>query len=367
MEASRTAQSASHRAHVMSEIARTPGVSRRQIAQTLGIVPATVGSHVRVLLEHGFVSEGAPDSRSGGRPSIPLEPAADGGMVVGVSIEPDRAVVATVTTGGQAWEVTVIDFPDSVPNIDAIATRVREHGERAPSATLALGVSVSGVVDSNRGEVVLSAVLGWEHRPLASELRRLTGLPTTIENDVITLATRELAFASAVPDDFLLVHLDIGVGMAIVTGRSVVPGVRHGSIEFGHISLDRDGAPCRCGNRGCVQTVFGLEELRQVAPDCFVEGQTLSSPAATEVQERADALGRGVGAVATLLGIDRVLVSGRTTDYWTAFSASFTQALHAATPTLGVEPSTEVIAWTDDATAVGAAALALGAYLEALR
>lgn len=360
---------ASSRGLIFSEIVRSPGSSRQHVAARLGLVPATVGTHVRTLVRHGFVGEGAPVTTTGGRPSIPLRARADRGILIGVSIERAGIVAAAVTVAGGIVDVCRIPIEpgDEVAGVVAAVHGLRSAHDDLP--VVAVGVSVSGVVDTSDGTVMISTVLGWQQVALGAELRRAIPQPVFVENDVIAVAQREIAFAPSVPDSFLLLHLDDGIGMAIVTGRAIVRGVRHGSIEFGHISLDPRGALCRCGNRGCMQTVFGYAELNAAAPH-----GTLGAPGATRdagtahfLRTRARDLGRGVGSVSTLLGIDHVRVSGRTTQYWDAIGPSLTKSIVRSTPTLGVPPTVDVVPWTDAGIARGAAGVALVAHLDTLR
>ncbi|WP_308493721.1 ROK family transcriptional regulator [Microbacterium terrisoli] len=359
----------SSRGLIFSEIARSPGSSRQRLAARLGLVPATVGTHVRTLVKHGFVQEGAPLTTTSGRPSIPLEPREDGGVLVGVSIERTGILAAAVTIAGEIADTQHVpiepggEIAGIVRAVDALRHALH------PRPVIAVGVTVSGVVDTTDGTVLISTVLGWHDYPLGAELRKIIPLPVFVENDVIALAQRELAFAPTVPDSFLLLHIGDGVGMAIVTARSIVRGVRHGSIEFGHISTDPNGALCRCGNRGCVQTVFGYAELNAGAPAGALGASDMSQDAATAafLEDRSRELGRAVGSVSTLLGIDHIRVSGRTTQYWAAIAEPLTASIASSTPTLGASPTVDVVAWTSAGVARGAAGVALGSYLESLR
>jgi len=365
----RSGTTTSSRGQVLSAIVRTPGASRRRIADELGIVPATVGSHVKKLIEHGLVRELAPDSRGSGRPSIPLEADLERGYLVGVALERECAAIAAVALDGAIIGSRTVPYrhgeEDIRPIVDGIAALRREL---APLPALALGMTVSGATDQARGEVLMSTVLGWARRSIGAEIAAATELDVFVENDAIALASHELAFAPTVPDSFLLLHLDDGIGMSIVIERSVLRGVRRDSTEFGHTTIQPDGERCRCGGRGCIQTVFGRRELDADCPGGLSALHDASSGAAAAfLRDRAALLGRAVGATATLLGIDSVRITGRTTAHWALFEQAFRDALSDATPTLGTEPDIRMIRWTELTMAAGGAGLALSAHLETLR
>jgi glucokinase len=51
--------------------------------------------------------------------------------------------------------------------------------------------------------------------------------------------------------------LGTGVGGGIVIGGRLHTGAHGFAGEVGHVSLERDGPPCACGNRGCLETFVG--------------------------------------------------------------------------------------------------------------
>lgn len=367
-KAVRSGASMSIRGLVLSEIVRSDRVSRRRIADELGIVPATVGSHVKKLVDHGFVRELTPDARGNGRPSIPLEADLERGYLIGVALERERASIAAVSLDGAViGSRTVNSTPgdDEIrPVLEGIAAL---RAQLEPLPALAVGIAVSGATDQARGEVLISTVLGWTDRTIGAEIAAATGLEVFIENDVIALASREIAFAPSVPDSFLLLHVDDGIGISIVIDRSILRGVLRDSTEFGHISVIPDGNRCRCGGRGCLQTIFGSAEMDADCPGGLVALEASADDALAFFDDRMGILGRAVGSVATLLGIGSVRVTGRTTRHWPLGETSFRRALADATRTLGRDVDVEVIEWTELAIAAGGAGLALAAYLEALR
>jgi len=355
---------------ILSEIGRSPGTSRRELAERFRLVPATVGTHVRKLVEHGFIAELDAEPTRSGRPSIPLTLAPNRGILLGITLQPTRAVIVAVAVDGTVLDRASTPFDSVSADFTGLACAIHSAIERQrPRTVIAIGVTVSGVIDTTTGTVIMSTVLGWRNRAVGAPLTALTGLPVVVENDVMALANRELTFSSSVPESFLLTHLDEGVGMAIVADNTIVRGIRHGSVEFGHISRNPAGALCRCGNRGCMQTVFGWQELNDTSPDGFIPDDVddVSDPVRTHLRDRAADLGHAVGSVSTLLGIDHVRITGRTGRYWSVFGDSLVDALTRSTVTLGSSPAVDVVPWTGDDIAAGAAGVALGAYLDSLR
>lgn len=374
---SRVAETAS-RAAILAALTRRPGLSRSELAQTLGYGPATIGSQVRRLLEAGFLRELEPRSNGNGRPKIPLECVTDVAYVIGMSVLPDHLTLAAVGIDGAVLAESTAPFDPVANVVTQISRPVRDLvANLADRGTcIAIGLALSGVVDSFAGTVAVSVIMGWRDVSLGRELSEAIGVPVFVDNDVYVAATHTLTFGkSAVPDSFLLLSIGQGIGMAIVSERRVLRGMRGASSEFGHISVDPNGRPCPCGNIGCLQGYAGLGEMTRDLeaaighPLSSFEGlAALASGADHRAQEilggAGTLLGRAVGGVVTLLGINQVLVTGRTTAIWSSLASGFATGLAVTTPTLSNPPSVSLSSWAENDDAVGAAALALNRALD---
>jgi predicted NBD/HSP70 family sugar kinase len=66
----------------------------------------------------------------------------------------------------------------------------------------------------------------------------------------------------------VFVRASYGVGAGVVVGDAVHRGYAGIAGEIGHVLVDPQGPICRCGNRGCLDTVVGaaalVESLREV-------------------------------------------------------------------------------------------------------
>lgn len=365
------------RAAILAALTRQPGLSRSELAQTLGYGPATIGSQVKRLLETGFVRELEPQSTGYGRPRVPLECVADVAYVIGMSVLPDHIRLTAVGTDGALLSESTAAFDPATNVVSQLARPVSDLIASLDSrgACVAVGLALSGVVDSSTGTVSVSVILRWRDMPLAHELGAELGLPVFVDNDVYVAATHSLTFdTGSTPDSFLLLSVGQGIGMAIVSDRRVLRGAHGASSEFGHVSVDPNGRPCPCGNIGCLQGYAGLGELTHDIETALAQQVTsfehLARLAAGD-DHRVSAifagagvlLGRAVGAAITLLGIDRVLITGRTTPIWSALASGFDRGLAATTPTLNSTPVVSLTSWAEYDDAVGAAALALNRSL----
>ena len=110
----------------------------------------------------------------------------------------------------------------------------------------------------------MSPNLGWRDEPLGERLAEALGtdVPVTFanESDLAALAEHRRGAAIGV-DDVVLIWGSIGVGGGlIIDGAPLVGDAGYGG-EVGHIPVNPDGLPCRCGSFGCWETEVGGNAL----------------------------------------------------------------------------------------------------------
>jgi predicted NBD/HSP70 family sugar kinase len=120
-------------------------------------------------------------------------------------------------------------------------------------------------VDYAGASVRFASNLGWSDVPLGRELERRLGEdlpPLALENDAKLSALAEAPrLARQGIADLVYLTGDIGVGAGIISGGRLIRGWSGFSGEVGHIGLDPAGARCRCGRRGCWETLVGFDTV----------------------------------------------------------------------------------------------------------
>src|SRR5689334_1399849 len=157
--------------------------------------------------------------------------------------------------------------PDAVvEEILDFAAELRAYGEENfGESALAAGVAGPGIVDAGRGVAVYAANLGWRDVPLRRLLaERLGGVPVALGHDVRTggLAEGRIG-AGRGADRFLFVPLGTGIAGAIGINGGVEEGAHGFAGEIGHIVVRPGGAPCPCGQRGCLERFASAAAVSQ--------------------------------------------------------------------------------------------------------
>jgi glucokinase len=232
----------------------------------------------------------------------------------------------------------------------------------------AVGLAVPGVIDEEAGVVRFAANLGWRDVEVTSFVARRLGVPVYLGHDVRSGALAEgvLGAARGV-DDFLFLPIGTGIAAALVLGGQVRAGPRGSAGELGHLVVEPGGPPCRCGARGCLETLASASALARRYQE-QVPGSTLEAPAVAVLAAQRDtvalavwssavgSLGQVLAGVQSLVDLDLVVVGGGLANA-ERLLADLEGAIAARLP-WQVAPRLTTAALGDEAGSLGAALLA---------
>ncbi|MFC0112903.1 ROK family transcriptional regulator [Kibdelosporangium aridum] len=338
-------------------------VSRVDVARRTGLSSAAVTKASRPLIEAGYLVE--MDSAQGGvgRPASPLDLRADREFFLGVKIT-DRELIGVVTDLRSQILVTKFHQLPSrkvdavVDGVSEMVTELLAESKAYKQRTHCVGVTVAGDVDRESGFVRYSPFLHWRDVPLAGLLAEKintgkTDLEITVDNDVKAITVAERWFGNGVgADSFALVTLGTGIGCGLVVNGGVVTGSHGVAGEIGHIPVFGDGPLCHCGATGCVEAIASTDAIVAQArtatgePGLTMEevitGARLGDAALRRVFARAGvAIGRGLAAMANLVGPERIIVSGEGLDAYDLFADEIRETF--ATQAFGAAAHCELI------------------------
>ncbi|MFK0151234.1 ROK family protein [Streptomyces sp. NPDC090493] len=213
--------------------------------------------------------------------------------------------------------------PDAVVTaILDFAAELKAYGEQhLGEPASAAGLAVPGIVDEQAGLAVYAANLGWRDVPLRALLADRLGIPVALGHDVRTggLAEGRLG-AGRGADRFFFVALGTGIAGGFGLDGRVEPGAHGFAGEIGHVVVRPQGAPCPCGQRGCLERYASAAAVSEAwakavgdpdadAADC-AKAVTSGDPNAVRVWgDAVAALADGLVTALTLLD-PRVLIIG---------------------------------------------------------
>jgi predicted NBD/HSP70 family sugar kinase len=261
-----------NRARVIDVLTRAGTASRADIARRTGLSRTTVSSLVAELRDRGLITEadGASGANGGrGRPGVllALEPAAGAAIGIDFGHTHLRVAVADLSSRVLAERNLLIDVDRSAEvALDAAADLVGEVAAEAGvplTQVVGVGVGLPGPLDHATGRVGSTVILpAWAGLEPAVELERRLGRSVMVDNDANlgALAEHVLGAGRGVPD-ILYLKLASGIGAGLILGGRLHRGVSGIAGEIGHVRSASDGMVCRCGNRGCLETVAAAPAL----------------------------------------------------------------------------------------------------------
>jgi predicted NBD/HSP70 family sugar kinase len=198
-----------------------------------------------------------------------LTPSRPPGHVVGIDFGHAHVGVAVADTAGEVLAESrlgadVDHHADEVLDMSARMTRDLLSQAGVPlGQVVAVVAGIPGPVDPRTGALRPPAILAaWAGRDAGQEMATRLGLPVEVANDADLGALGELRYgAGRGRRDFVYVKASHGVGAGLVLGGRIYRGAAGMAGEIGHTSLPDATEWCRCGNRGCLETVVSLGPL----------------------------------------------------------------------------------------------------------
>jgi glucokinase len=255
------------------------------------------------------------------------------GLTVGVDLGGTNTRAGLVTESG---EITVrsrtptrLDLgSDGV--IEGIASCVNEV--MAGQEIDAVGIGAPGPLDPYEGVIISPENLPCMHGVrLMDRLEALLSLPVTVDNDANMAACGEqwLGAGKGVAH-FLCITLGTGVGGGWISNNLLMRGFNGNAAEVGHVSIDKDGPRCPCGNYGCLELYASAtamvrrtkERLVGERPETSLILDGLSTEVIFQAAEAGDAfaqevfedtgalLGIGIASLASAMNVEVIALCG---------------------------------------------------------
>ena len=206
-----------------------------------------------------------------------------------------------------------------------------------PSGLSAVGVGAPGPMNWETGVVFSPPNLpGWENVPLADLMRERLKVPAYVDNDANVATWGEFwSGAGREVDSLCCLTLGTGVGGGIVVFGRLLRGPDGTAAEIGHMNVRRDGRPCNCGAKGCLEAYASVTGMGRTAMEgieagektlltdmckgdlSLIDGKMIYDAlmkgdpfAAWVMRETAVWLGTGIGSLINLLNPEMVVLCG---------------------------------------------------------
>lgn len=306
-----------------------PDASRGALMRALGVTAPTVHKAIASLARAGLVEEvGVDPERRVGRPGMVYRVASKPGRVLGVAVDARQVAVVSAGLDGKIDEKSTVQF--ATPKtyaalLDSVAGALKPRIKRS-SPTIGIGISMPGEIDFVAQRVLLSPNLHvTDGQSLSADLAGQLEVPAVMYHETTGTCLAEWNHGEARGlKDFVMIGVYEGFGTSIVSDGRLLHGRSGIGGELGHVTVERDGEPCGCGNRGCIETVatdhaFARRVSQRLGRPMSIEAIVAASRAGEldvrrELDETFAYLAIGAAAAINLFNPEALLLCSRMFD-----------------------------------------------------
>src|SRR3954466_11012103 len=319
------------RARVVGVLAETGAVSRADLARRAALAPSTVSAVVSEMHGAGLVGEPAepvhpPDRGSGGRPPVLIALHRKAGVVAGIDFGKRhvRLAISDLSHSLLAERHRALDA--DLPAREAISLAklmfedALDEAAVQRSELVGVGMGLPGPVHRPSGQLGDSTILpGWVNIRAADAVAHALGHPVEVENDANLGALGEWMWgAGRSAEHMAYVKAATGIGAGFIVAGAPYVGAGGTAGELGHTVVEPGGPICRCGNRGCLETLAGapavLASLRDTLDgpvslaDVIARAHEGHAGSRRAIGDAGAAIGTAAATLCNLLNPERIVV-----------------------------------------------------------
>lgn len=351
-------------------------LTQAALARSTGLSTATISNIVKSLVSAGRVSTSP--TTSSGRRALGVTVLDEADVAVGIDFGRSHVRVALAQAGfrllGEEYAALEVGHLAEA-SIDVAARMLETLCERtgtSRSQLIGAGIGIPGPIDHRTNMVIRGAILPeWVDLDIDARLRQALDLPVFIDNDSNLGALAQITWGEH-QECANLCFLKIGSGIG--TGLILNGSLHYGNLgitgEIGHSTIFDQGLICRCGNRGCLETVastgimvelLSRTESAPLSIESIIERAKAGDSATLRViDDLGVAVGHALANVANLINPEVFVLGGPLAPLGEILLAPIRRGLQRhAIPVIGENTTLCMSLLGDRAEALGAAALVL--------
>ena len=309
---------------VLKTIFENESISRAEIARVTQLTRTTVSDLVATLIAEGLVREVGLGASIGGKLPILLSLVADSRYLIGLNLGQNKFIGAVLNLRGEIKETAEVDVRDSDgKNALQLVYRILDQlVKKKLKPIVGIGVGTPGLINTREGIVLNAVNLEWHDLPLGKLLQARYKVPVTILNDSQATAIGEYVYDGGhqPESNLIVVNVRQGIGAGILINGQLFQGDGGGAGEIGHVVVQQNGVLCRCGKRGCLETVASSRAVVQRAQlnslDAVETAFQAGDPSVRQiVLEAGHYLGTSLAGLIGTLNIEKIVLTGDMTHF----------------------------------------------------
>lgn len=314
-----------NRTRIINALRVHGNLTQADVSRETGLAAATVSNIVRDLIDNGTAVIESPPGR---RRTVQL--ARQAGYVVGIDYGHRHVRVAVGDLAHTIVAETRADVPPGVSaeeGLDLAASLTADVLARSGvgrSEVVGAGMGLPAPIERNSRRVGSPSIMpGWVGVDAGALATEALGLPVNVAvaNDANLGALAERRWGAGIGvSDMVYVKLSEGVGAGLIIGGQLYAGIAGTAGEIGHTTVDEYGDVCRCGNRGCLETLVSARHVSGLLEPTLGVQATIAEIAdqarlghracSRVLEDVGRQVGRALADLCSLLNPELILVGG---------------------------------------------------------
>jgi predicted NBD/HSP70 family sugar kinase len=259
--------------------------------------------------------------------------------LIGLNLAQDKFIGAIVNLRGEIKEMVEAPVEDNNGQKaqDLVFQLIDQLLKTGIKPIVGIGVGTPGLVNTREGIVLNAVNLDWWDLPLGQLLEKKYKIPVSVLNDSQATAIGEFVYGNDHTSDENLIVINVkhGIGSGILINGRLFQGDGGGAGEIGHVVVQENGELCRCGKRGCLETVSSARAvLRQLKTDSLDQARAAfaagDAHAVQVVSNAAHHLGISLANLIGILNIQKIVLTGDMNHFGSAWLNAVNEAMQNA-------------------------------------
>ena len=275
-----------NRKQILMAIKNYGALPRKDISNIINLTPAAVTIITNEMKDEGIITERGQQIESNkrvGRKKVLIDINYNSKYIVGVSIESDSLSIGLCNLKGEVLDSQQFDISQKSDKsklnilqlISDICINLFWKNNVKKQDVLGMGVGIIGSVDKLNGISKNAYGILEKNIPIKELLEQQLNIPVCVDNNVRALAMAEINFKSSeAENNMIFVKYGPGIGTAIVINNEIYEGSNNNAGELGHIIVKPHGELCKCGKRGCLETVASPSAILVETKKIFSKDKT---------------------------------------------------------------------------------------------
>lgn len=346
------------------------------LARSTGLSTATISNIVKAMCASGLAA--THPTTSSGRRALAVSLLETTDVAAGIDFGRSHVRMVLASPGFKVRAEKFAPLPvghlaaESITAAAAMMNELLEESGIDRSQIIGAGVGVPGPIDHGTGTVIRGAILPeWVGVNIVSQLEEALRMPIFADNDANLGALAQVTWGEhRGVKDLVFLKIGSGIGAGLILNGSPYYGHTGVTGEIGHATIFDQGLVCRCGNRGCLETVASTavmiellsrgESYTLTVPEIIKKANAGDAATLRVIDDAGMAVGKAMANVVNMINPEIIVVGGPLAPLGDTLLNPIRRGLiRHAVPAIGEGTTVVMSSLGDRAEALGAIALAL--------